>query len=89
MEPLIRCTFESVAFIEVVEQAVEQVGQAVDDWPEARAVLDQYVSNFSNDELEKREQPIQEWTEEQAKAQELHKKRVTWTQAQLKQLEPK
>lgn len=89
LDPLIRCRFMDVAFIDVVERAVKRVGKAVDDWPEARDTLDRFLSDFSNDQLEKWEQQVQEWTEEQAKAQAWRKKRVAWAKEQLKQLEPK
>ncbi len=89
LDSLIRCRFMDVAFIDVVERAVKRVGKAVDDWPEARDTLDRFLSDFGNDELEKWEQQVQEWTEEQAKAQALRKKRVAWAKEQLKQLEPK
>ncbi len=90
LDPLIRWRLMDVAFVEVVEQAVERVSNAVDDWPEARDTLDHFLSDLSNDELEKREQQVQEWPEEQIKqAQALRKKRVEWAQAQLKRLEQK
>ena len=54
LDPLIRFRFRDVSFIEVVEQAVEQVGHAVDDWPEAKDTLDRFLSDLGNDELKKR-----------------------------------
>jgi len=77
LDPLIR--FMDGAFIEVVERAVAQVGQTVDDWPEARAVLVKYVLDFDQDASEEREE----------KEQALFKERVKWAQAQLKRLESK
>ena len=79
LDPLIRCRFMDVSFIEVVEQAVEQVGHAVDDWPEARDTLGRFLSDLSNVTPE-------EWVKQ---AQALRKKRVTWAKTQLKQLEQK
>lgn len=89
LDLLIRFRFMDVSFIEVVERAVDQVRQAVDDWVEARDILDWFLSDLGNDELEKREQQEQEWSEEEAKAQALRKERVTWAKAQLKRLEQK
>ena len=56
LDPLIRFRFMDVSFIEVVERVVDQVRQAVDDWVEARDILDWFLSDLGNDELEKREQ---------------------------------
>ena len=89
LDPLIRYRFKGVTFIKIVERAVDQVGQAVDDWAEARDTLDRFLSDLGNDELEKQEQRVQEMSEEQAKEQALRKKWVKWAQGQLKQLEPK
>ena len=79
LEPLIIGELNGVSFVEVVEQAVGQVGQAVDNWPEARDALDRYLSDLSNATPE----------ELMEQAQALRKKRVTWAKAQLKRLEPK
>lgn len=85
LDPLIRFRFRGVAFIEVVERAVDQVGQAVDDWPEAKKTLGYFLSELRNDELEMKKRPVQESPEVQA----LRKERTKWAQELLERLKPK